>query len=206
MGVLKSVLSNRGFRIRAKKCPYEGVIIPMALCGAEAWGMRSAERMKVNVLEMKCLTSLVGVSRMDRVRNEKVRRRAGIERDLASRADQRVSRCFVHVERMDEYRMARRVLMAKVSGGWVRRRPRLGWMDGVMVALGNRAMTVEGARQCAKYRKGYQLLPIFRALGACFTRPFLFGPVFFRTAHPCSCGYHPERGGMPLHDVVGVNC
>ena len=31
--------------------------------------MRSAERRKVNVLEMKCLRSLVGVSRMDRVRN-----------------------------------------------------------------------------------------------------------------------------------------
>ena len=30
--------------------------------GAEAWGMRSAERRKVNVLEMKCLRSLVGVS------------------------------------------------------------------------------------------------------------------------------------------------
>ena len=43
--------------------------------------MRSAERRKVNALEMKCLRSLVGVSRMDRVRNEKVRRRTGIERD-----------------------------------------------------------------------------------------------------------------------------
>ena len=35
-------------------------------------GMRSAERRKENVFEMKCLRSLVGVSRMDRVRNEEV--------------------------------------------------------------------------------------------------------------------------------------
>ena len=56
--------------------------------------MKSAERRKVNVLEMKCLRSLVGVSRTDRVRNEKVRRRAGIERELTSRADQRVFRWF----------------------------------------------------------------------------------------------------------------
>ena len=87
--------------------------------GAEEWGMRSAERIKVNVLEMKCLKSLVGVSQMDRVKNEEVHKRAGIERELASRADQRVSRWFGHVERMDEYRMARRLLMAKVSGGRV---------------------------------------------------------------------------------------
>ena len=38
-----------------------------------------------------------------------------------------------------------------------------------------------------------------------FTRPFLLGPVFFRTALPCSGGYHIESGGMPLH-VVGINC
>ena len=36
---------------------------------------------------MKCLRSLVGVSRLDRDRNGEVRRRAGIE--LASTADQR---------------------------------------------------------------------------------------------------------------------
>ena len=99
--------------------------------------MRSAERRKVNVLEMKCLRSLVVVSRMDRVRMEEVRRRARIERELASRADQRVLGWFGHVERMDEHRMARRVLVAEVIGGRVRGRPRLGWMDGVKVALGS---------------------------------------------------------------------
>ena len=117
-GALQSVLSNRGLVIKAKKCLYEGAIVPTALYGTEVWGMRSAERRKVNVLEMKCLRSLVGVSRMDRVGNEEVRRRAGIERELASRADQRVLRWFGHVERMDEYRMARRVLIAEVSRGW----------------------------------------------------------------------------------------
>ena len=39
---------------------------------------------------------------MDRVRNEEVRRRAEKERELASRADQRVLRWFGHVETMDE--------------------------------------------------------------------------------------------------------
>ena len=81
------MLSNRGLRKNAKKCLYEGVIVPTALYGAKAWGMRSAERRKVNVLEMKCLISLVGVSRIDKARYEVVRRRAGIERELASRAD-----------------------------------------------------------------------------------------------------------------------
>ena len=58
---------------------------------------------------------------MARVRNETVRRRAGIERELASRVNQRVLRWFGQVERM--------VFTAEVSGGLVRGRPRLGWMD-----------------------------------------------------------------------------
>ena len=81
-----------------------------------------------------------------------MRGRAGIERELASRADQRVLRWFGDVDRMDEYRMDRRVLMAEVSGGRVRGRPRLGWMDGVKVAFGNSAMTVEAA--CLRERSG----------------------------------------------------
>ena len=63
-------------------------------------GMRSAERRKVYLLEMKYLSGFVGVLRMDRVRNDEVRLRAGIERELASRAEQRVLRLFEHVERM----------------------------------------------------------------------------------------------------------
>ena len=41
------------------------------------------------------MRSLVGVSRIDRVR-------AGIERELPGRADQRVLRWIGHVERMDD--------------------------------------------------------------------------------------------------------
>ena len=67
MGALKSVLSNRRLGIRPRSVyNYEGVcIVPTALYGAEAWGMRNAERSKVNVLEMKCLRSLVIATRID---------------------------------------------------------------------------------------------------------------------------------------------
>ena len=59
---------------------------------------------------------------------------------------------------MIEYRMVRSVLMAEVSCGRVRGKPWLGWMDGVKVALSNRGMTVEAARQCAKDTKQWTAL------------------------------------------------
>ena len=56
--------------------------------------MSGAEKMKVNVLEIQCLRSLMGVTRMDRVRNEEVHIRAGINRALVSREVHKVLKWF----------------------------------------------------------------------------------------------------------------
>ena len=76
--------------------------------------MRSAERIKVNILEISVLVVWLEC-------HEWI--------ELASRADQSVLRWFGHVESMDEYRMARMVLMAEVSEGRVRGRLG-GWCGG----------------------------------------------------------------------------
>ncbi len=66
--------------------------------------MGAAERRKLNVVEMRCLRSMRGVTRMDRLRNDEVRRIKGVVRELAERAEQRVLRWFGHVERIEEER------------------------------------------------------------------------------------------------------
>ena len=95
---------------------------------------------------------------MNRVRSEEVSRRAGTERELASRVNQRVLRCIGHVERMVEYPLARSLLMVEVSRGRVRGRPMLGGMDCVKVTLGSVGMTEEAARQCGKDREEWRAL------------------------------------------------
>ena len=49
-------------------------------------------RHKLNVFEMKCLRSMTGVSQLGRVRNEVVRARTGVRRELAARLDVNVLR------------------------------------------------------------------------------------------------------------------
>ena len=71
---------------------------PLAIISCHIYKLDGAERRKVNVLEIKCLRSLVGVSRMDRVSNEEVHRRAGIERELVSRADQSIEMVWACVK------------------------------------------------------------------------------------------------------------
>ena len=62
------------------------------------------------------------------------------------------------MDRIDEGRLARRVMKAEVNGGRGRGRPRYGWMEGVKVALGNRGMTVEAGRRCARDRYEWRAL------------------------------------------------
>ena len=79
--------------------------------------MKVIERQKLNVFEMKCLRSMTGVSRLDRVRNEVVGARTGLRRELAARIDANISRWFGHVERMDNERLLKKVMNVKVEGG-----------------------------------------------------------------------------------------
>ena len=79
--------------------------------------------------------------------------RVGIERELASRADQRVLRWFGYVERMDEIPYGKKGVYggSKWRAGTRETVVRLdGWCEG--------GMTVEAGRQCAKDRKEWRSL------------------------------------------------
>ena len=121
LGALKELMKNRGLGVNAKKVLYKKAVVPTVMYGSEAWGMKVTERQKLNMFEMKCLRSMTGVSRLNRVRNEVVRARSGVRRELAAR---------VCVERMDNDRLLKKVMKAKVVGRSARGRPRFGWMDG----------------------------------------------------------------------------
>ena len=155
---MKGVMKNRGLGMNIKKVLYEKVIVPTVMYGSELWGMKVGERQKLNVFEMKCLRSMAGVSRLDRFRNEEVRGRTGVRRELADRVDMNVLRWFGHVERMDNERLLKRVLNAGVDGQRGRGRPRAGWMDGVKTALNKRRMNVREARERARNRNEWRAI------------------------------------------------
>ena len=155
LGALKGVMKNRGLGMTVKKVLYEKVVVPTVMYGSESWGMKVTERQKLNVFEMKCLRSMTCVSRLDRVRNEVVRARTGVRREF--RVDVNVLRWFGHVERMDNERLLKKVMNAKVDGRSARGRPRFGWMDGVKRALNDRRMDIREAKR-ARNRNEWRMI------------------------------------------------
>ena len=158
LGALKGVMKNGGLGMNVKKVLYEKVVVPTVMYGSESWGMKVTERQKLNVFEMKCLRSMTGVSRLDRVRNEVVRARTGVRRELAARVDMNVLRWFGHVERMDNERLLKKVMNAKVDGRSARGRPRFGWMDGVKRALNDRGMDIRETSERARNRNEWRMI------------------------------------------------
>ncbi len=94
-------------------------------------------------MEMRCLKNMCGVIRMARVRNDEVRRRTGVVRELAERAEQGVLRWYGHVEKMEEERLVKKITRSDVRGVRSRGRHQLGWLDSGKRALGARGMSVE---------------------------------------------------------------
>ena len=95
---------------------------------------------------------------MDRIRNEEVRARTGVRSELAKRVDTNVLRWYGHVERMDEERLVKKVVNAKVDGRSMRGRPRYGWMDGVKRALSDRGIDAREASERARDRNGWRAI------------------------------------------------
>ena len=126
--------------------------------GLESWGMKIMERQKLNVFEMKCLWSMTGVSRLDRARNEEVRARTGVRRELAARVDMNVLRWFGHVERMSNEWLMKKVMNVNFDGRSVRWRPRFGWMDGVKRALNDKRMDIREAIERARNRNEWRMI------------------------------------------------
>ncbi len=59
---MKKVFKLLSLGLSAKRSLYEGVVIPTALHGAETWNMGAAERSRLNVMEMRCLRNMCGVT------------------------------------------------------------------------------------------------------------------------------------------------
>ena len=98
---------------------------------------------------------MCGVTRRDRVRNEEIKRRCGLQKNLSERGEA-VLRWFGHVERMEGERLVKKIYRAEVEGNRGRGRPRRRWIDGVKGCLNDRGLSIPEAKECAKDRREWR--------------------------------------------------
>ena len=82
--------------------------MPVLTCGSETVIWRKKERSKIWALHMENLRGLLGIMRMDKVPNARIRKLCGVMKGADEKIDEGVLQRFGHVERMENDRIAKR--------------------------------------------------------------------------------------------------
>lgn len=127
---LSAVLCDRKISGNMKGRLYKRVVRPALMYGAETWAITKAQERKLEVAEMRMLRWMCGLTRRDRVRNERIRETVKVG-PLGKKVQESRLRWFGHVERRDECYLGKKVEKLNIGGKRKVGRPKLRWRDKV---------------------------------------------------------------------------
>ncbi|KAK3512367.1 hypothetical protein QTP70_007366 [Hemibagrus guttatus] len=134
------VLCDRKISARIKGKVYRTVVRAAMLYGLETVSLRKRQESELEVAELKMMRFSLGVTRLDRIRNEYIRGTAHVGR-LGDKVREVRLRWFGHVQRRESEYIGRRMLDMELPGRRQRGRPKRRYMDGI-----NEDMKLVGAR------------------------------------------------------------
>jgi hypothetical protein len=131
VGRLSKIWKSASISLRTKVKVYEAIVIPVFLYGGESWRLRKNDERKILSTEMGWLRRIMGVTRLQQIRNELIRRKLGQEDTLCDKIQRRRLKWFGHVTRMNDTRLPFRALHGHMEGHRSRGRQPNTWMDNV---------------------------------------------------------------------------
>ncbi|KAK3515237.1 hypothetical protein QTP70_012252 [Hemibagrus guttatus] len=127
---VSGVLCERKISVRIKGKVYRTVVRAAMLYGLETVSLRRRQESELEVAELKMLRFSLGVTRLDRIRNEYIRGTAHVGR-LGDKVRETRLRWFGHVQRRESEYIGRRMLDMELPGRRQRGRPKRRYMDGI---------------------------------------------------------------------------
>ena len=135
-------MEQEGGLPEAENQNFECLIKPIAIYASESWTLRAEDNRDLLVFEMRCLRSILGVRRRDRLRNDDIRERLGIRNNILDTIKERRLRWFGHVLR----RPPESILGGAYAGDFAARsRPPKRWRDQVVEDVGQPLRHCEAA-------------------------------------------------------------
>ena len=96
---------------------------------------------------MDNLGGLLGIRKMDRIPNARIRELCRVKKVLDERIDEGILRWLSNVERMERDRIAKIVYVGECAGSRSLGRPRKSWIDTVKECLRKKGLDVRQARK-----------------------------------------------------------
>ena len=124
-----SVWNKRNISLKLKMRLFRALILPIAIYASETWVLTTKEENKLNVFEMRCLRSIIGVSRRDRIRNVDIRRMTQSEKTIVEVIKIKRLKWFGHVCRKPNTSLVYQSFKQDFPNKRPRGRPPKRWSD-----------------------------------------------------------------------------
>ena len=103
--------------VKIKGKVYRTVVRPALMYGAETWALKKAQEKKLEVAEMRMILWMCGVTKLDKIRNERIRGTMKVGENTKKVQERRLNlKWYGHVMRREEHYVDRRAMVMKVLG------------------------------------------------------------------------------------------
>jgi hypothetical protein len=149
-----TVLGKKGVDLQTKIQIYKSVHIPALTYGAESWHLTTRHESRITATEMKFLRRIVGQTRRDKWRNNRIRETLDQE-PILNYIERRIQ-WYGHVVRMQDYRKPKQAVEARREKKRGMGRPRKTWEDCVMDVARRKGKTFVEMKRLARDRIAFR--------------------------------------------------
>ena len=149
--MVSGILCDRRISLRVKgKYTRQNFVRPAMMYGAESWAVKKAQEKK---LEMRMLRWMSGVTKLDRIRNERIRGMSTKVGEISKKVQESRLKWYGHVLRREDEYVGKKVMAMEVPGKRRRGRPKRRWLDSIGNDLSERELSREDAQYRARWRR-----------------------------------------------------
>ena len=118
--------------------------------------MRKEDERRLLTMEMSCLRRMLGVTRLDRIKNKEIRKRVNLPETVVEVIRRRRLPWFGHVSRMSGDRLPTRALHCYIPGKRSRGRPCKKWINNIQENLNCLQLNMKEAMDIVRDRQEWR--------------------------------------------------
>ena len=113
---LNNIWTSKNISKQTQMQLYQSLILSILLYRADTWTTKEDDENRLNIFEMSCLRRILGVSRLDKIRNSHIKQSLNLKTSVTDRVSNKRLKYFGHVARLPPHRNPKIALEGHVQG------------------------------------------------------------------------------------------
>ncbi|KAJ8952322.1 hypothetical protein NQ318_017216 [Aromia moschata] len=151
---LNNILWDQKISKENKHRIYNTIVKSIVTYGSEVWQLREKSIKSLEATEMDYWRRAAGRSRLERIKNERIREVMGIKQTIVEEIRVKQLKWYGDVQRMTQERLPKQILEWTPEGRRKRGRPRKSWLEGINKEMQERGLEEDQWNDCTEWRLG----------------------------------------------------